>query len=92
MLAKILGIFDLLTALALFLTALKVAIPMQLVVVLMIILLVKSAPFITSFCIASLIDIVVAVVLLVNLFFSVPVLILLIAALAIFQKGAMSFL
>ncbi|UZE93757.1 MAG: hypothetical protein IB618_03240 [Candidatus Pacearchaeota archaeon] len=92
MLVKILGIFDLFVALILFLLALEVGIPLVLILIIIILLAVKSLPFILSFDIASIIDLFVAIFILINLIFGLPTILLIIAALAIGQKGVFSLL
>jgi len=92
MLTKVLGAVDLITALFLFLMAIKLTLPVQLTIVLIIVLAVKSLPFLLSFCIGSLIDVGIAAVLVLSLFLAIPVLIYLIAALLIAQKGIFSLL
>jgi len=92
MLVKILGVFDLFVAIILFLMALNTYIWGWLILLLVIILSVKSLPFLLTFCLASIIDIIVALVLFLSLFFGISPIIFLIAALAIAQKGVMSLL
>ncbi len=92
MLIKILGGFDLFVALVLFLLALEVNMPALLLIVMIVVLVVKSLPFIFTLDIGSIIDVIIALMLLFAIFFSVNALILVIAALAIGQKGVFSLL
>lgn len=90
MLVKIAGAFDLFVALVFIVMALKVHLTLALIIPLIIILTVKSVPFVANFCIGSIIDIFAAIVLFISMFISISSLILIIAALAIGQKGAIS--
>ncbi len=92
MLTKILGAFDIFVAVILFLIVLKIAMPFQLLLVIIIILAIKSIPFFISFCLASMIDLIVVIFLIINFFFNLPVFLFLFAALAIAQKGVFSLL
>jgi len=92
MLIKILGVFDLFVALILFLLALEVNMPALLLIVIIVVLAVKSLPFIFTLDIGSIIDVIIALVLAFAIFFSVNALILVIAALVIGQKGVFSLL
>ncbi|MGB9707877.1 MAG: hypothetical protein ACPLXC_00925 [Candidatus Pacearchaeota archaeon] len=92
MLVKIMGAFDLFVALILFILAMQAHIWSWLVILLILILAIKSLPFILSFCVASIIDIAVMVILLLSLFLSINAIILIIAAFAIAQKGVFSLL
>ncbi|MCX8194020.1 MAG: hypothetical protein N3G19_01520 [Candidatus Pacearchaeota archaeon] len=92
MFVKLLGAFDLFVTLILFALALKAHIAVLLIVILIIILAVKSLPFILTFCLASVIDVAIAIILLLSLFLTVHPLILVIAALASLQKGVASLL
>lgn len=92
MLVKILGGFDLFVALVLFLLALSIGMPTWLLIILIVVLAVKSLPFVIKLDIASIIDILVAIVLVFVIFSSVNALILVVAALAIGQKGVFSLL
>ena len=92
MLVKILGGFDLFVALILFILALNIHVWGWLIILLIIILAVKSLPFIISICMASIIDILITIILLLSLFFDISSIIFVIAAFAIAQKGVMSLL
>ena len=92
MFVKILGAFDLFAALVLFLIALKVHIAAGLLVFLIVVLAIKGLPSLMSFCAASIIDVVIAIILLICIFTTPPGLLLMIAAFGIGQKGAFSFL
>ncbi len=92
MIVKLLGVVDLLIALVLFLMALQVSVPFVLLLMVLVALAVKSLPFVLNFCIASLIDLCAGLIILVNMLFGMPAVILLIAAFAIGQKGVFSLL
>jgi hypothetical protein len=92
MFMKILGAVDIFVALILLLLALKIHLATMFLAVLIIILVVKGAPGVLSFCVASIIDIIIAIVLIVCVFTTIPSGILVIAALGIAQKGFFSFL
>lgn len=92
MLVKILGGFDLLVAIVLFLLALSIGMPTWLLIILIVVLAGKSLPFVIKLDIASIIDVLVAIVLVFAIVSSVNALILVVAALAIGQKGVFSLL
>ena len=92
MLVKILGGFDVFVALILFLMAVNINIHTRLIVFLIIILLIKAIPSLGSFCVGSVIDTIVVIILVISIFVDLNVLFLFAVAFAIGQKGAMSFL
>ena len=92
MLIKVLGALDLLVAIVLFLLALSISIPIWLLIILVVALAVKSVPFVIKLDIASIIDVLVAIVLVFAIFSTGNALIFVLAALAIGQKGVFSLL
>ena len=92
MIVKILGILDLLAALLLVLLAAHVGLGWYLLFVGAIVMLTKSVPFIFTGCVACFIDVVVALMLVLSIFFALPVWILVIGIIAIAQKGFFSML
>jgi len=92
MLVKALGILDLLIALVLFLMAFNVVIPFLLLIAMVVILAAKSVPFILNFDLASIIDVLVAILIGVNFFVNIPTFLFLVVALAVGQKGVFSLL
>jgi len=92
MIAKILGIFDLLAALLLVLIAAGTHVPSYFLIAGAVVLLVKSVPFIFGGCIACFIDVAGAVLLILSIFFTLPVWILVIGIVAVAQKGFLSLI
>lgn len=92
MLVKILGVFDIFVAIILFLVALNMSISTKLIIFLIVVLAIKSIPNLLSFCIGSIIDAIVIIILIVCIFTTPPAFVLFVAAFAIAQKGAVSFL
>lgn len=92
MIAKLLGILDLFAALLLTLMVLGMGLSHYLLFIGAIVLLAKSLPFAFSLCIGCFIDIFVAILLILSIFFSLPVWLLVIGAVIIAQKGFLSFL
>ena len=92
MLVKILGAFDVFVALILFLAAVSIFISIKLLIILAVGLAIKSIPSLSSFCVASIIDVAIIIILIVCIFTPINAIMLLIAAFAIAQKGVMSFI
>jgi len=91
MLVKILGIFDVVAAFLLFAISFNLGIPKGIIIFFIIVLLAKGA-FILTGSIASVFDILGAIILILTLFFTIPKPILLIPGLLILQKGILSLL
>ncbi len=91
MLLKTLGIIDLIIGLIILLMVFGTKIPTSIMVVCIIILAIKGS-FIITKDIASAQDILVVFVLVLNLIFAMPKIILLVAAFLMFQKGFVSLL
>ena len=89
MLVKILGVFDLLAAGLLFALSFSLSIPHSIIIFFIIILFAKGA-FILTKSIASAFDLFAAVILLLSLYFTIPKIVLIIAAILLLQKGFLS--
>lgn len=92
MIVKILGALDITIAFLLFLLTFNVEIPFPVLLIMMVVLAAKSLPFLLSFDLGSIIDVAAALFILINFFVSLPVLLFLIAAFAVGQKGVVSLL
>lgn len=92
MIVKLLGIFDLLAAVMLVMLAAHAGLGWYLLFVGAIIMLAKSLPFIFTGCIACLIDVGVAALFVLSIFFSLPIWLLAIGIFAAAQKGFFSLL
>lgn len=91
MLIKILGIFDLLAAAAIFALSFGLKIP-QVIIVFFIIILLAKGSFIITKSIAAGLDLIAALVLILSFFLSVPQVLYFIAGILLLQKGFLSLL
>lgn len=92
MIVKIMGILDLLAAVLLVVLAAGTPVWWYLLFAATIIMLVKSVPFVFSGCFASFIDIGIAILFVLSIFFSLPIWILVIGIVAVAQKGFLSLI
>jgi hypothetical protein len=89
MIVRLLGFIDLFGAAIALLLMFGVNIPLNLVILAMILLFLKA--FFPSFCMASLIDITAALLLLIIYFFTIPKIIIIGIAFLMLQKAFLSF-
>ena len=89
MLVKILGILDLVAAAIFFALSFKLSIPSSILIFFIVILFLKGA-FILTRSIASAFDLFGAIILLLSLSFTIPKILLIIAAILLLQKGFLS--
>lgn len=92
MLHKILGILDLITALALILSLLTSLIPSSLILILGIYLLIKGFMFTLIFDFASILDVFSAIIILISAIWSIPLLLGILITLFLGWKGILSLL
>lgn len=92
MIVKALGILDLLAAVLLVVLASGVDVGWYLLFVGAVVMLAKSLPFIFSGCPACFIDVIVAVMFVLSIFFSLPIWMLVIGIVAVAQKGFLSLI
>jgi len=89
MLIKILGVFDILSSILLFVLSFSVAIPKAIILFFVVILLLKGA-FILTKSIASAFDIFAAIILILTIYFAIPRPLFFIAGILLLQKGFLS--
>lgn len=92
MIVKILGVLDLLAAVLLVVLASGTHVGWYLLFVGAVIMLVKSVPFIFTGCLACFIDVAVALMFVLSIFFPLPIWVLVIGIVAAAQKGFLSMI
>lgn len=90
MIVKILGVLDILSAMAFWLFAFFHIIPESLITIIAFYLLVKGIIFLISLDVASALDIIVSVLMFVSLTFALPNIVVFLISLYLLQKGVLS--
>lgn len=91
MLVKILGIFDFVAAILLFVLSFGLKIPTSIIIFFIVVLLMKGA-FVLTKSIASVMDIFAAIIFILAIYFTLPRLLLIIPAILLLQKGFFSII
>lgn len=92
MIIKILGIFDLIAAVSFWLFAFFHIIPSSVIIILALYLLIKGIIFLVSMDLASILDILAAILIFISLAIALPKVIIFLVSIYLLQKGVLSLL